>query len=168
MSESDKSALRNILGWAAGIAESSKDEASRKVAGWIVELAEKALAASPSASAAIMPELSTVELQELICDNIFGEWRREDVRTQARCRGEAADLYDAIRASLSHVEKQTGEDESLLCPKEWESETEHFDPAGYDANDCAGCGRPKSEHAARPSGPKQGDESMYLPKGGLK
>ena len=41
-------ALRNILGWADGIRERSKDEASRKVAGWIVDHARAALNAPRS------------------------------------------------------------------------------------------------------------------------
>lgn len=45
-----RQALKNILGWADGIQESSKDEASRKVAGWIVDLARQALDAPVSSS----------------------------------------------------------------------------------------------------------------------
>lgn len=44
-----------------------------------------------------------------------------------------------------------GEDESLLCPKEYETATGHFDPAGYDVNDCAGCGCKKELHTRRTS-----------------
>lgn len=34
----------------------------------------------------------------------------------------------------------------MLCPDEVESATGEFDPAGYDPNDCAGCGLRLSEH----------------------
>lgn len=41
-------------------------------------------------------------------------------------------------------------DESLWCPDGVESSEGFFDPAGYDPNDCAGCGCPKSEHKLEP------------------
>ena len=35
----------------------------------------------------------------------------------------------------------------LLCPSDLETASSVFDPAGYDVNDCAGCGASKGEHA---------------------
>ena len=52
-----------------------------------------------SASDVRLPRVSTVEIQDVICDQMFSaDWRTEDVRFQGRCRSEAADLYDAIIA----------------------------------------------------------------------
>lgn len=41
-------------------------------------------------------------------------------------------------------------DVNLKCPDGVESSEGFFDPAGYDPNDCAGCGCPKSEHKLEP------------------
>jgi hypothetical protein len=40
--------------------------------------------------------------------------------------------------------------EPLYCPAEVETASGVFDPAGYDSEDCAGCGTPRSEHTATP------------------
>lgn len=40
-------------------------------------------------------------------------------------------------------------DEDLLCPHGYETATGHFDPAGYDPTDCAGCGLAKEAHVSR-------------------
>lgn len=52
-----------------------------------------------------------------------------------------------------------GEDENLLCPPEWQSGSGHFDPAGYDAGDCAACGQRKSQHVRRPVTTEGGDRN---------
>lgn len=49
---------------------------------------------------ATMPAEAPVAVQELICDLTVGhDWRTESLRLQARCKSEAVDLYNAIRAA---------------------------------------------------------------------
>jgi len=45
---------------------------------------------------------------------------------------------------------QAAGNDALYCPPEVETATGTFDPAGYDENDCAGCGCPRWEHLLGP------------------
>lgn len=48
------------------------------------------------------------------------------------------------------IQQQWGkamDDKKLQCPADVETATKTFDPAGYDPNDCAGCGCSKEEHS---------------------
>jgi hypothetical protein len=59
----------------------------------------------------------------------------------------------AVAALAEHINPSDEPDETLMCPAEYETATDHFDPAGYNANDCAGCGMPKSQHRKAASSP---------------
>jgi hypothetical protein len=58
---------------------------------------------------------------------------------------------DAARAALEAVKEPVVR---LACPNDVLSATGSFDAAGYDANECAGCGRPKADHVAAPVPPE--------------
>lgn len=92
-----------------------------------------------------------IELAATWCDSTASAEKFEPVAGLWRKRAEMLRTgYQPmlVRHRADTPSATTREEPDLLCPKEWQSETGHFDPAGYDVNDCAGCGRPRHEHSA--------------------
>lgn len=56
-----------------------------------------------------------------------------------------------LAVSAPAAEGERVEVPGLLCPAEVASTTETFDPAGYDKNDCAGCGVSRQGHEPLPA-----------------
>lgn len=132
-------ALRNILGWAAGIQEHTKDEASRKVAKWIVEHADAALRSTPSAIAPknTAPQAAESQLKGTSANlpelsghlDSSGSVVAEE-RAEARNERLIADQADVSRPAVAVPEERCEKcsavlDSSRRCPNQWHHDARH-------------------------------------------